>query len=79
MYHFEDLRLRWDDINKTGNVRVTLTLIHLRVTTVAVQQPKVLHILSVCLKYLFIQDAKRMHRTVIRKLYGPTTFLHTIS
>ena len=49
MYHLEDLRLRSDDINKTGNVRITLTLRHLRVITVAVQQQKVLHILSVCL------------------------------
>jgi len=49
VYHFEDLTLRWDDINKTGNVRITLTIRRLRVTTVAVQQQKVLHILSVCL------------------------------
>ena len=39
----------YTSINKIGNVRVTLLLRHLRVTIVAVEKQRVLHI-SVCVR-----------------------------
>jgi hypothetical protein len=35
--------------DKTGNVRAKVALRHVRVTTVAVEKQKVVHILSVCI------------------------------
>jgi len=54
--------------NKTGNARTKIPLRRVRVTTVAVEKQKVLHILSVCVcvsVVLVTQHAKRMRRMIL--------------
>jgi len=65
--------------NKTGNVRVKVTMEHVRVTTVAVEQQYVLHIFIVSVA-LFIQHTRRMRRIIFScSLYGSTNFFRIIS
>ena len=69
-----------DGFNKTGNVRINVTLRRVRVTTVAVEKQLMLHIVCVCLCVaLGIQYAMCMHHIVICGLSGCTVFSYIIS
>jgi hypothetical protein len=52
------------NVNKAGNVRINVTLRHVRVTIVAVEKQYVLYILSVSV-VLVMQHAKRLCRIVL--------------
>ena len=51
--------------NKTGQVRTNVTLSSVPVTTVAMKNAKLLHILSVVYVALAIPQAKCMHRIIL--------------
>jgi hypothetical protein len=67
--------------DKRGNARVKVVLRHVRVTTVAVEKQKVLHILSVCVRNLgySASSANPLCYSFICGLSGYTTFFHIIS
>jgi hypothetical protein len=55
------------NVNRTGKVRIYVTLRHIRVTIAAVEKLEVLHILSVCahILALVIRHAKSMCRIIL--------------
>jgi hypothetical protein len=60
--------------DKNCNVRVKVALRHVRVTTVAVEKQKVLHILCVCVSVaLVIQHAVRMRCIIFSSVACPAT------
>jgi len=67
--------------DKTGNARVKVVLRHVRVTTVAVEKQKVLHILSVCVRSFgySASSANALYYSFICGLSGYTTFFRIIS
>ena len=60
------------NINRTGNVRINVTMRRVRVTIVAVQKQEILHILSVCLQPYSAFQSHAPHYIVICGLTGPT-------
>jgi hypothetical protein len=64
--------------NKTGNVRINVTLRRVLATIVAVETQLLLRIVSVRVA-LVIQHAKRMRHIVIGGLLRSTLFFHFIS
>ena len=67
--------------NRTGDVCINIILSHICITTVAVQQREVLHILSVCAHSLSspVRKVRAPYYIVICGWYGSTTFFHMIS
>jgi hypothetical protein len=65
--------------NKRGNGRIDVTLRRVRVTIVAVEKPKVLHIPSVCSLSYPECKAHAPHYIVICGLSGCTIVYHIIS
>jgi hypothetical protein len=65
--------------NKSGNVRIHVTLIRVRITIVAVEKQEVLHILSVRVSVsLVIQHVKHMRRIVLSPVLCVTLpYFHT--